>query len=64
MSVDLILRSPHSYALKAAFARKSGIAGINMFDLTGDTKDSKLIKAARAQLLCTSAEQRGRAPRG
>ncbi|EJD46873.1 glycoside hydrolase [Auricularia subglabra TFB-10046 SS5] len=42
---------PQSYAAKAEWARKNGLAGINMFDLTGDTKDSKLIRAARSQLI-------------
>lgn len=42
---------PQSYGAKAAFARQHGLAGVNMFDLTGDTEDSKLIRAARAQLM-------------
>ncbi|KZV88406.1 family 18 glycoside hydrolase [Exidia glandulosa HHB12029] len=42
---------PASFGVKAQFARKNGLAGINMFDLTGDTKESLLINAARAQLL-------------
>jgi len=44
---------PESYSVKAAFVRQHGMAGINMFDLTGDTSDSKLIMAARTQLIGT-----------
>ena len=44
-------RSPQSYGAKAAFARAKGLAGINMFDLTGDTADSALIRSAREKLL-------------
>ncbi|KAH7100733.1 glycoside hydrolase [Auriculariales sp. MPI-PUGE-AT-0066] len=42
---------PQSYDRKAAFVHSHGLAGINMFDLTGDTKDSKLIKAARRRII-------------
>ncbi|EJD43361.1 glycoside hydrolase [Auricularia subglabra TFB-10046 SS5] len=48
---------PQSYGAKAAFARQHGLAGVNMFDLTGDTQDSKLIHAVRAQLVGESAAQ-------
>ncbi|KAH7102155.1 glycoside hydrolase [Auriculariales sp. MPI-PUGE-AT-0066] len=40
-----------SYAAKAEYVRQHGMAGINMFDLTGDSSDSKLISAARSQLI-------------
>ncbi|KAH7100735.1 glycoside hydrolase [Auriculariales sp. MPI-PUGE-AT-0066] len=42
---------PQSFETKAAFARSNGLAGIMMFDMTGDTRDSKLIRAARRRII-------------
>ena len=42
---------PQSFALKGAYAKKAGLAGVNMFDSTGDTLDAALLKAVRSTFL-------------
>jgi chitinase len=41
---------PESLGLKAAFARRAGILGLNMFDAHGDTTQWDLIDAIRGGL--------------
>jgi chitinase len=41
---------PESIGLKAAFAKETGILGVNMFDVHGDTDRWDLIDAARSNL--------------
>lgn len=41
---------PASLALKAGFAKDAGLLGVSMFDLTGDTGDSDLIRSLRSGL--------------
>ncbi|KAI8456998.1 glycoside hydrolase superfamily, partial [Phakopsora pachyrhizi] len=41
---------PRSLALKAKYSKSKGLAGINLFDATGDTQDQILLKAVKSKL--------------
>ncbi|KAA1066568.1 hypothetical protein PGT21_033796 [Puccinia graminis f. sp. tritici] len=41
---------PRSLARKTKFAKSSGLAGVNVFDATGDTQERVLIKAIKSSL--------------
>ncbi|KAG2042312.1 glycoside hydrolase family 18 protein [Suillus americanus] len=46
---------PESLAMKGAFAKKTGMLGVNMFDVHGDTDQWDLITATRNSLLGASS---------